>query len=81
MTVRNRCVVVGTGNEAARRHHYFNRFTDAQDTRTAEIRVGEGTQSFAVEVWSTLPNIVMVSVTSPSGERTGMIPIRLGYPV
>lgn len=78
-TVRNRCVVVGTGNEAARRHHYFNRFTDAQDTRTAEIRVGEGTQSFAVELWSTLPNIVMVSVTSPSGERTGMIPIRLGY--
>ena len=47
--------------------------------RTAEIRVGEGTQSFAVELWSTLPNIVMVSVTSPSGERTGMIPIRLGY--
>ena len=78
-TVRNRCVVVGTGNEAARRHHYFNRFTDAQDTRTAEIRVGEGTQSFTVELWSTLPNIVMVSVTSPSGERTGMIPIRLGY--
>ena len=78
-TVRNRCVVVGTGNEAARRHHYFNRFTDAQDMRTAEIRVGEGTQSFAVELWSTLPNIVMVSVTSPSGERTGMIPIRLGY--
>ena len=77
--VRNRCVVVGTGNEAARRHHYFNRFTDAQDMRTAEIRVGEGTQSFAVELWSTLPNIVMVSVTSPSGERTGMIPIRLGY--
>lgn len=78
-TVRNRCVVVGTGNEAARRHHYFNRFTDVQDMRTAEIRVGEGTQSFAVELWSTLPNIVMVSVTSPSGERTGMIPIRLGY--
>ena len=78
-TVRNRCVVVGTGNEAARRHHYFNRFTDAQDMRTAEIRVGEGTQSFTVELWSTLPNIVMVSVTSPSGERTGMIPIRLGY--
>ena len=38
-TVRNRCVVVGTGNEAARRHHYFNRFTDAQDMRTAEILV------------------------------------------
>ena len=76
--LRNRCVVAGTGNEAAQRHHYYGRFTGAQDTRTAEIRVGDGADSFVTELWSTLPGIVTVSVTSPSGERTGQIPVRLG---
>ena len=36
--LRNRCVVTGTGNEAAQRHHYYGTFTEAQNTRTAEIR-------------------------------------------
>ena len=77
--LRNRCVVTGTGNEAAQRHHYYGTFTEAQNTRTAEIRVGEGVKGFVTELWSTLPNIVTVSITSPSGERTGQIPVRLGY--
>lgn len=77
--LRNRCVVTGTGNEAAQRHHYYGTFTDTQDIQTAEIRVGEGANRFVTELWSTLPNIVTVSVTSPSGERTGQIPVRLGY--
>ena len=77
--LRNRCVVTGTGNEAAQRHHYYGTFTDSQDIQTAEIRVGEKAESFVTELWSTLPNIVTVSVTSPSGERTGQIPVRLGY--
>lgn len=77
--LRNRCVVTGTGNEAAQRHHYYGSFTDTQDIRTAEIRVGEGVNGFVTELWSTLPNIVTVSVTSPSGERTGQVPVRLGY--
>ena len=76
--LRNRCVVTGTGNEAAQRHHYYGSFSDVQDMRTAEIRVGNGVESFVTELWSTLPGIVTVSVTSPSGERTGQIPVRLG---
>ena len=77
--LRNRCVVTGTGNEAAQRHHYYGTFTEAQNIQTAEIRVGEGVKGFVTELWSTLPNIVTVSITSPSGERTGQIPVRLGY--
>lgn len=76
--LRNRCVVTGTGNEAAQRHHYYGSFSDVQDMRMAEIRVGNGVESFVTELWSTLPGIVTVSVTSPSGERTGQIPVRLG---
>lgn len=78
-TLRNRCVVVGTGNEAAQRHHFYKRLTSVQEVQTVEIRVGEGVDSFVTELWSTLPNIVTVSITSPSGERTGQIPVRLGY--
>lgn len=77
--LRNCCVVAGTGNEAAQRHHYYGIFADAKDMSTAEIRVGEGVNDFVTELWSTLPNIVTVSITSPSGERTGQIPVRLGY--
>ena len=33
--LRNRCVVTGTGNEAAQRHHYYGTFTESQNTRTA----------------------------------------------
>ena len=69
--LRNRCVVTGTGNEAAQRHHYYGTFTEEQNIRTAEIRVGEGVNGFVTQLWSTLPNIVTVSITPPSGERTG----------
>jgi len=78
-TVRNRCVVAGTGNEAAQRHHYFHRFTENENSRNVEMRVGSGVRAFVTELWSRLPDIVTVSVVSPSGERTGMIPLRLGY--
>lgn len=75
----NRCVVVGTGNEAAERHHYFGSFRDRRDAKEAEIRVGEGIDGFVAEVWSTIPNVVTVSVTSPSGEHTGEVTLSQGY--
>lgn len=78
-TIRNRCVVVGTGNEAAQRHHYYHQFDEREDSRNVEIRVGNGVNAFVTELWSRLPNIVTVSIMSPSGERTGVIPLRLGY--
>ena len=78
-TVRNRCVVAGTGNEAAQRHHYYYQFETGDESRSVEIRVGNGVNAFVTELWSSLPDIVTVSVMSPSGERTGVIPLRLGY--
>ena len=78
-TVLNRCAVIGTGNEAALRHHYYHMFRDIQDRASVEIRVGKDVEGFVAELWSTIPNVVTVSVMSPSGERTGNIPLRLGY--
>lgn len=75
----NRCVVIGGGNEAAERHHFYHMFDNKNEDVTAEIRVGEGVSGFVTELWSTLPNVVTMSITSPSGERTRQISLRQGY--
>lgn len=77
--VLNRSVVIGTGNEAAKRHHYYHRFADRNSTSSAEIRVGNGGTGFVTELWSALPNVVTLSITSPSGERTRQVSLRQGY--
>ena len=77
--VLNRSVVIGTGNEAAKRHHYYHRCADRNSTSSAEIRVGNGVTGFVTELWSALPNVVTLSITSPSGERTRQVSLRQGY--
>lgn len=73
----NRGVVTGTGNEAAARHHYRGVLQDKEDRAEAEIRVGEHVQGFVAELWTDIPNILAVSLTSPSGEVVPRIPIVL----
>ena len=47
-TRANRITVVGVGNEADKRHHYYNEITDEEDTKTVELRVGEGVPGFSL---------------------------------
>lgn len=75
----NHCVVVGTGNEASLRHHYYHVFDGKNSTATAELRVGEGVGGFVTELWSKIPNVVTMSITSPSVEQTRQISLRQGY--
>lgn len=72
----NRIPVIGTGNESDKRHHYYNEIPDNNTTQTVEIRVGENTAGFTMELWTSIPNIFSISLTSPSGENTTRIPIR-----
>lgn len=74
----NRVPVIGTGNEADKRHHFYSEIQNLSDTKTVEIRVGENTSGFMMELWTELPNILSISLTSPSGESTSRIPIRAG---
>lgn len=74
----HRCVVIGGGNEAAQRHHYYGRFQEAGEVREAELRVEEGVGEFAAELWTTLPNIVTAYLVSPSGEKSPTISLRQG---
>ena len=77
-TRANHITVTGTGNEADKRHHYFNTLSDKNDTKTVELRVGENVPGFSMELWTEVPNILSISIISPSGENTSRIPFRVG---
>ncbi len=75
----NRSVVISSGNGAVQRRHFSHEFLNMNDVAEAEIRVEEGVNGFVVELWTTVPNIMTVAFTSPSGERTGYISFKQGY--
>lgn len=72
----NRCVVVGAGNEASQRHHYFSQLEKGKGAKEVEIRVEEENTGCAAELWTTLPNVVTVYLVSPSGEKSPTISVR-----
>lgn len=75
-SMANHIPVIGTGNESDKRHHFYNEIPDNNTTQTVELRVGENVPGFTMELWTSIPNIVSISLTSPSGENTANIPIR-----
>lgn len=77
-TKANRITVIGTGNESDKRHHYFNILETTEDTKTVELRVGENVTGFSMELWTEVPNVLSISIISPSGENTSRIPFRVG---
>lgn len=76
-SLTNRIPVIGTGNEADKRHHFFNEIPDQETSQTVEIRVGNDVNGFTMELWTSMPNILSIALTSPSGETTTRIPIRI----
>lgn len=76
---RSRAVVVCGGNEGAARHHFQGTLANgrggSENTSAVEIRVGEGSQGFMLELWGNVPDVFTVSVRSPGGET--IPPIRL----
>ena len=58
----------GTGNEANQRHHYQGKIEALTERREIELQVGTGVDAFSMELWAELPNLIAVSVISPSGE-------------
>lgn len=67
--VHNMAVVLGGGNEANQRHHYYGRLEEKRENDAVEIRVEKTGAGFTLEMWTDIPNIFMVTITSPAGER------------
>lgn len=74
----NRCVVIGGGNEANQRHHYYGVLENKNRGREVEVRVEGGNTGFVAEIWTTIPNVVTAYIISPSGERSPVISLRQG---
>lgn len=72
---RSRAVVVGGGNEGNAGHHFFARLEEEERSRDVEVRVGDGSSGFWLELWGNLPDIFNVSIRSPGGEIIS--PLRL----
>lgn len=77
-TSTNRIPVIGVGNEADQRHHYSQTLRDGNSapSTTVEIRVGENVTGFTMELWTEIPNLLSISLISPSGESTPNIPLQ-----
>ena len=71
-----RAIVIGAGNEANQRHHYLGQVDNVNDIQEVEIRVSSGVNGFCMELWTENPNIMNVTVVSPSGGRTPVFPVR-----
>ena len=71
-----RAIVIGAGNEANQRHHYLGQAQNVNDVKEVEIRVASGVRGFCMELWTENPNIMNVTVVSPSGGRTPIFPVR-----
>ena len=67
--VHNMAVVLGGGNEANQRHHYYGRLEGERGKDSVEIRVERTGAGFTLEMWTDIPNIFMITITSPAGER------------
>jgi len=72
----NRVIVTGGGNEANQKHHYMEQFTSKSESKRVEIVVQEGVKGFILELWTSIPNVMAVSIHSPSGEVIPVTSVR-----
>lgn len=63
----NRAVVIGGGNEANQRHHFYGKTENVNDIKEVEIRVDSGVRGFCMELWTDIPNIMGISIVSHFG--------------
>ena len=70
-------VVLPTGNETNRAHHFLGNISEEGGTQDVEIRVPEDTDGFTLELWANAPEEYSVGLRSPGGETIPRIPARL----
>ena len=63
------CVVIATGNEANKRHHFYGMSPmNSVEPVEAEINVSNRMGGFYCELWANAPDLFYVAVKSPSGK-------------
>lgn len=79
---RNRCVVIGGGNEGNTSGHYegnlFPSYSGIKNYDEIELLIGDNEPGFYMEIWGQIPGVYTISLTSPGGESIPEIPYRMG---
>ena len=81
-TQRSQAVVVAGGNEGNAAHHFRGQLKTGQSDNSnyedVEIRVGENTRGFFLELWGSVPDVFNIAIRSPGGETISPSKIRRG---
>ena len=72
-----KAVVCAAGNEANAAHHFQGKMEFESEYEDIEIRVGDGTKAFTLQLWVKTPDRVAVGFASPTGEVFEKIPARI----
>lgn len=70
-------VCVAAGNEANSSRHYSGVLGMNEQFQDVEVRVGESTDGFTMQLWTHAPDVMAVGFTSPSGEVYDKIPAKV----
>lgn len=71
-------VVVASGDEAGRQHHFRGRIDAMSEYQDVELRVGANETGFSMEIWAQAAETYAISIISPSGEVIPPISARPG---
>ncbi|MEG2739805.1 S8 family peptidase [Clostridium sp.] len=69
--------VTCTGNEGTSDTHTKGILRNSGDSTTIELSASSSQSELIMEIWCNKPDKVSLSITSPSGETTGIIPAKL----
>lgn len=62
-------ISIAAGNEGISRHHYEGYLDGSGKGDVAELRVGENTRGFTMEMWGMPPENYIITIQSPTGEN------------
>lgn len=67
-------VVTSAGDEGDGRNHAFNVLQGNGDMKETQLYIDNGQKYLMLEVWARKPNNIAISIISPEGQSTGIIP-------
>ncbi|HSQ87813.1 S8 family peptidase [Romboutsia sp.] len=70
-------VVVAAGNEAPTQRHYSVEFSKDEQEKEMKIDVGEGVKGFTLNIWNFYPDLMPISIISPTNEFIAQIPFKI----
>lgn len=72
------CITVPTGNEGNSGQHFFGTVRTPSEPIAMELSIAPNVDGVFFEIWGQAPGVFSIDIQSPTGERTGRIPARMG---